>query len=80
MKKALARLQGGIRPLVIEWRIDSETDLVYVTKNHTTVDMRTPDAVAQAANAKRRAAEKEQGKPKLFRTQSEINAPTGFRM
>ena len=80
LKRALARLQGGIRPLVIEWRIDSATDLVYVTKNPTTVDMRTPDAVAQAAIARRRSTEKEKSKPKLFRTQGEINAPTGFRM
>ena len=62
MKKALARLQGGIRPLIIEWRIDAKNDLVYVTKNRTTVDMRTPDAVVQAANEKRRVARKGCGK------------------
>jgi len=78
LKKALTRLQGGIRPLVVKWRIDKATDVVYVTKNPTTVDMRTPDAVAQATNAKRIEADKEKSKPKRFRTQGEINAPRGF--
>lgn len=80
LKKALARLQGGIRPLIIEWRIDAKNDLVYVTKNPTTVDMRTPDAVAQAANAKRKALEKSAGKSKRLGPQVGPNAPTGFRM
>lgn len=77
LKKALIRLQGGIRPLIVSWRIDKQNDIVWVTKNATTVDMRTPDAVAQAAIAKRRAASKLGGKPKSFVSQAEHNAPRG---
>lgn len=76
LKKALTRLQGGIRSLIIGWRIDPETDLVYVTKNPTTVDMRTPDAIAMAVNAKRKATEKS----RRFGPQVSPNTPTGFRM
>ena len=77
LKKALIRLQGGLRPLIVSWRIDKENDIVLVTKNTTTVDMRSADAVAQAANAKRRAAGKVVGKPKNFVSQAEHNAPRG---
>jgi len=63
LKKALNKLQGGIRPLIVKWRITKETDVVHVVKNSTVVDMRTPSAVAEAANKKRKEAKKmaEQG-------------------
>ena len=78
LKKAFTRLQGGIRPLILSWRIDKENDLVLVTKNPTTVDMRTSDAAAQAANAKRTAEAKRGSKPKGFITQAQHNAPRGL--
>lgn len=58
LKKALNKLQGGIRPLIVKWRITKETDVVHVVKNSTVVDMRTPSAVAEAANKKRKEAKK----------------------
>lgn len=58
LKKALNKLQGGIRPLIVKWRITKETDVVHVVKNSTIVDMRTPSAVAEVANKKRKEEKK----------------------
>lgn len=58
LKKAFEKLQGGVRPLVVKWRIAKDTDVVHVVKTATVVDMRSPDAVAAAANRKRQEAEK----------------------
>jgi len=58
LKKAFKKLQGGIRPLIVKWRIAKDTDVVHVVKSPTVVDMRTADAVAVAANRKRQEAQK----------------------
>lgn len=58
LKKALNKLQSGIRPLIVKWRITKETDVVHVVKNSTIVDMRTPSAVAEVANKKRKEEKK----------------------
>ena len=58
LKKALSKLQGGIRPLIVKWRITKETDVVHVVKNATVVDMRIPSAVEEAANKKRKEAKR----------------------
>lgn len=82
LKKAFEKLEGGIRPLIVKWRIAEDTDVVHVVKNPTVVDMRTPDAVAAAAVLARRkvsgaeAREKEREK-KRFKTQADHNRPNG---
>ena len=80
LKRAFKKLEGGDRPLVDKWRIDKATDVVYVEKNPTTVDMRTPEAIAQGSNARRQATEKSMNKSKRFGPQNGPNAPTGFWM
>lgn len=45
LKTAFPRLRDGAAPLIKNWRIDPSTDVVYVEKNPTVVDMRSPEAV-----------------------------------
>lgn len=80
LKKAMGKLQGGIRPLVVSWRLDGKTDTLHVKKVATTVDMRAAEAAAAAKFERRRAAEtRESDKArKKFKTQSEINKPRGM--
>lgn len=77
LKKAMEKLEGGIRPLVTYWELDPKTDILHVKKVATTVDMRAPDAVA--AEKRRVAESRESDKArKKFKTQSEINKPRGM--
>lgn len=79
LKKAMEKLEGGIRPLVVSWRLDSKTDTLHVKKVATTVDMRAAEAAAAAKFERRRAAEARQSdrSRRKFKTQAEINSPRG---
>src|SRR5699024_604303 len=57
LKKAMAKLKDGDRPLITDFKLDEKTDTLHVTKAPTTVDMRTADAVASAAFERRKTAE-----------------------
>lgn len=79
IKIAMGKLEGGIRPLVLEWKLDKKSDTLWVKKVATTVDMRAAEAAAAAAFARRMAAEarKKEQERKRFKTQSDINQPRG---
>ncbi len=77
IKGAMGKLKGGMRPLVLDWKLDKKTDTLFVKKAATTVDMRAAEAAAAAAFARRMAAEaknRERAK-KSFKTQAEHNRP-----
>lgn len=79
IKIAMGKLEGGIRPLVLEWKLDKKSDTLWVKKVATTVDMRAAEAAAAAAFARRMAAEarKKEQERKRFKTQSDINQRRG---
>lgn len=76
---AMKKLQGGIRPLILDWSLDRKTDTLIVKKAATTVDMRAAEAAAAAAFARRMAAEarEKERERKRFKTQAEHNRPRG---
>ncbi|MFD1043462.1 hypothetical protein [Pseudoxanthomonas kaohsiungensis] len=80
VKKAMAKLKCGSRPLITDFKLDETFDTLHVTKNPTTVDMRAADAVAAAAFEKRKAADamrRERDKTgSRFKTQGEVNRPS----
>lgn len=79
LKKAMEKLQGGIRPLIVSWRLDPKTDILHVKKVATTVDMRAAEAAAAAKFERRRTAEARESDRarKKFRTQADMNRPRG---